>query len=162
MKSKFYHFTEFISILHSVVPSSSPNNVTVSSSATTISVMWTNVQEIDRNGIIVAFEILYIPLNTFEGVLVQGMINTSASNRSVEINSLEEYVQYNVSVRAYTSIGPGPFSSPVTARTLENGNNIRQTKLFSNYPLCFPSSLESSFQCYYILHFFYYYGSNVG
>ena len=33
--------------------------------------MWTNVQEIDRNGIIVAFEILYIPLNTFEGVLVQ-------------------------------------------------------------------------------------------
>ncbi len=85
--------------------------------------MWTDVQEIDRNGIIVAFEILYNPLNTFEGVLIQGMVSTSASNRSVEIYSLEEYVQYNVSVRAYTSIGPGPFSSPVTARTLENGNN---------------------------------------
>ncbi len=61
------------------------------------------------------------------------MINTSALNRSIEIYSLEEYVQYNVSVRAYTSIGPGPFSSPVTERTLETGNNVWQTKLFSNY-----------------------------
>ncbi len=122
--------------MHSVVPSSSPNNVTVfSTSSTTFIVMWADVQEIVRNVTIIAFEILYIPLNTFEGVLVQGMINTSASNRNVEINSLEEYVQYNISVRAYNFIGPGPFSSSVTARTLENGNNIRQTKLFSNYSL---------------------------
>ncbi len=66
--------------------------------------MWTDVQEIDRNGIIVAFEILYIPLNTFEGMLIQGMVNTSASNRSVEINSLEEYIQYNVSVHEHTPL----------------------------------------------------------
>ena len=108
-----------------IVPSSSSNNVRVIYSSTT------NQCDVDwcprnrhRNGIIVAFEILYIPLNTFESVLVQGMVNTSASSRSVEINSLEEYVQYNVSVREYTSIGPGPFSSPVTERTLENGRVV--------------------------------------
>ncbi len=82
--------------------------------------MWTHVQEIDRNGIIVEFEILYIPLNTFEGVLVQAIVNIPASRRSAILRGLEEYVQYNITVQACTSVGPGPYSSAITERTLED------------------------------------------
>ncbi len=82
--------------------------------------MWEDVPEIDENGVIIAFEILYIPLETFNGRLVPELVNTSASNQSVTLNNLEEYVLYNISVRAYTSVGAGPFSVFITESTSEN------------------------------------------
>ncbi len=103
------------------VPSSSPTNVTIISvSLNSIGVMWEDVPEIDENGVIIAFEILYIPLDTFNGELVSELINTSASNRTIALNNLEEYVFYNISVRAYTSAGAGPFSPFITQRTSED------------------------------------------
>ena len=103
------------------VPSSSPNNVTIiSASSTSIGVKWEDVREIDENGVIIAFEILYIPLETFNGRLVPELVNTSASNSTVTLNNLEEYVFYNISVRAYTSVGAGPFSPFITQRTSED------------------------------------------
>ena len=33
------------------------------------------------------------------------------------LNGLEEYVEYNISMRAYTSAGPGPYSVGVVERT---------------------------------------------
>ena len=102
-------------------PSSSPNNVTIiSASSTSIGVKWEDVREIDENGVIIAFEILYIPLETFNGRLVPELVNTSASNSTVTLNNLEEYVFYNISVRAYTSVGAGPFSPFITQRTSED------------------------------------------
>ena len=82
--------------------------------------MWEDVQEIDENGVIIAFEILYIPLETFNGRLVPELVNTSASNSTVTLNNLEEYVFYNISVRAFTSVGAGPFSPFITPRTSED------------------------------------------
>ncbi len=82
--------------------------------------MWEDVQEIDKNGVIIAYEILYIPLGTLNGKLVPELVNTSASNRTVTLNNLEEYIFYNMSVRAYTSVGAGPFSSFITQRTSED------------------------------------------
>ncbi len=64
--------------------------------------MWRDVQGIDQNGVIVAYKILYVPLNQFNGILVRGIVSVSVSNRSTELRSLEEYVQYNISVRART------------------------------------------------------------
>ncbi len=90
-------------------------------SSTTIGVMWDNVQEIDQNGVLISFEILYVPLETFNGVLFSNKVNTSASHRSLNITGLQEYVEYNISVRAYTSVGAGPFSTTVTGRTSEDG-----------------------------------------
>ncbi len=108
-----------------VVPFSSPINVTVFPySSTAIRVMWKDIQEIDRNGVIVAYEILYVPLNQFNGVLVQGIVSVSASNRSSVLRGLGEYVQYNISVRARTSVGPGPYSTSITERTLQNGRVV--------------------------------------
>ena len=39
----------------------------------------------------------------------------------VDLISLEEYVEYDVTVKAHTVIGAGPYSTAVTSRTLEDG-----------------------------------------
>ncbi len=122
MNWQLTHYTINIDIFHFFsVPSSSPINFTVISvSSTSIGVKWEDVREKDENGVIIAFEIFYIPLDTFNGRLVPELVNTSASNRNVTLNNLEEYVFYNISVRAYTSVGAGPFSLFITQITLED------------------------------------------
>ena len=37
------------------------------------------------------------------------------------VTGLEDDTEYNISVRAYTSVGPGPFSVSVMEKTAENG-----------------------------------------
>ena len=39
----------------------------------------------------------------------------------VELEGLEEYVEYSVRIRGYTSVGPGPFSVAIMNTTLEDG-----------------------------------------
>ena len=99
-------------------PATSPQNVeTFALSSTEIMVTWVEVDALDENGIIINYEVQYQPLQ-FTNTLDTISINTT--NLSENITSLEEYVDYNISVRAYTSVGPGPYSDPVTERTLED------------------------------------------
>ena len=81
-------------------------------------VLWEEVVAIDQNGIIVSYEIDFEPLE-FTDTLMPASVNTT--NLSINITGLEENVEYNISVRAYTSVGPGPYSDPVTERTSEDG-----------------------------------------
>ena len=55
---------------------------------------------------------------TFDGALVTMTMNTS--NTSIVLGGLQEYVEYNITVRAYTSVGPGPFSPGVDNWTFED------------------------------------------
>ena len=80
-------------------------------------VNWEEVPAIDENGIIVSYEVQFEPLELTE-TLTTSSVNTT--NVAVMIDGLQEYIQYNISVRAYTSVGPGPYSDPVTERTLED------------------------------------------
>ncbi len=100
-------------------PTSFPQNLTVTVlSPTEFQVKWENVPDIDQNGIIIDYEVLYI--STFD--FINGSIFlTNGETSSVNITRLEEFVYYNVSIRAYTDIGPGPFSNVVTNRTREAG-----------------------------------------
>ncbi len=94
----------YLSLLYFSVHSSPPNNIIITSvSATTIEVMW----DYDQNGVVIGFEILYVPLETFGGVLVPNTVITSASDRSAILNGLQEYVEYSISIRSYTSLGAG-------------------------------------------------------
>ena len=76
----------------------------------------------DQNGIIILYEVQYEPLMTFGGQLMTMAMNTS--NTSIVLGGLQEYVEYNISVRAYTIVGPGPFSPGVDNRTFEDGMYI--------------------------------------
>ncbi len=89
---------------------------------TSIGVNWNEITEIDRNGNITMYKIRYAPLDTFDGQLsTEHLITTTVSVMEVSLNGLQEYVEYSISVRAYTDVGAGPFSPDVMQRTLEDG-----------------------------------------
>ena len=93
-------------------------------SSTEIEVSWEEVPAINENGVITVYEVLYSPLMTFEGQISANTTNTSQLNTT--LTGLQEYVEYNISVRAYTSVGPGPYSDPLTRRTLEDGKAVKR------------------------------------
>ena len=110
---------DFVYLNISAAPASPPQSVTATAlSSTKIQVNWTEVTEIDQNGIITEYEVMYEPLMTF------GVLNTSTA-RTMDVffllNGLEEYVEYNISVRAYTNDGAGPYSVGIVRRTFEDG-----------------------------------------
>ena len=106
--------------VQSSVPATPPQNVQATAiSSTEIMVTWDEVPGLDQNGIIINYEVQIEPLD-FPADIMTNLLNTT--NVSILVTGLEEYVNYNISVRAYTSVGPGPYSDPVTERTLEDGS----------------------------------------
>ena len=84
-------------------------------------VSWSPVPLRDQNGAIVRYEVMYEPLETFGGNISTLTANVLGSNLSVTLIGLQEFVNYSISVRAYTIIGPGPYSDEVMAGTNEDG-----------------------------------------
>ena len=108
----------FMLFLPPTEPATPPQNVQATAlSSTQIMVTWEEVPTIDQNGIITIYEVRFDPLQ-FTGVLMTEYMN--ATDMLVVLTSLQEYVEYNISVRAYTSVGPGPFSDDVAERTFED------------------------------------------
>ena len=87
-------------------------------SSTEILVTWDPVPPIDQNGIITIYEVLYQPLETFNETISSNLMISNQT--SILIADLQESVLYNISVRAYTSVGEGPFSEEVLAMTFED------------------------------------------
>ena len=56
------------------------------------------------------YEVVYTPLENFEGTLESNSTIVSGSQLSVVLTELEQYVNYNISVRAFTMIGPSNYS----------------------------------------------------
>ena len=82
-------------------------------------VTWDVVPPIHENGVITMYEVLYGPQETFDGVI--GPLTVNVTVRSSLLIRLQEYVDYTISVRAYTLVGKGPYSDGIVARTLEAG-----------------------------------------
>ena len=122
------------SLHYPLVPSSPPNNVAaqLSSSSPTSSILvsWEEVPPIEQNGVIVTYELLYEPLTTFGIEDRPTRLNVPASMRATTISGLHEYVEYNFSLRAFTSVGPGPYSTPITVTTGEAGKSFACRKVY--------------------------------
>ena len=119
----WFHILYF---LHSrpLVPNAPPENVQAFiSSSTAILVRWDTVPEIDRNGIVILYEVEFNQ-STFSEISTSNLTTTNGSVQVVQLEGLEEYVEYSLRVRAYTSVGPGPFSIAVVNRTLEDSELI--------------------------------------
>ena len=86
-------------------------------SSTDIMVEWDDVPLGDRNGDITHYEVLYVPHTTFEGQISAETV--IVINMTTVLERLEEYVTYNISVRAINSAGLGPYSNIVQAVTLQ-------------------------------------------
>ena len=89
-----------------------------------MSVQWETVDPIDENGNIIAYEIMYTPQQICNWLIRTSMMNVSEFDLSVNLIELQEYVNYTVSVRAYTGVGAGPYSNKVTILTPEDGKYI--------------------------------------
>ncbi len=87
-------------------------------SPTSIAVHWNEVPFIHQNGIITTYEVLYEPLDTYDGQLEGQLLNVTSL--SIVLTELEEYTQYNISVRAYTVVGAGPCSDNVIIQTFQD------------------------------------------
>ena len=106
-------------------PASPPGQVeAMVVSPTQIRVTWNVVPNIDRNGMITLYEIEYTPLMDFGGQIGTQMVEVSVENLFVTLGNLEEFVEYNISVRAHTLAGPGPYSNGTIARTQETSKRV--------------------------------------
>ena len=94
--------------------------------STTIRVNWEELEVGDRNGLITMYDVMYLPLENFGGAIGANTVNVPGRELSVVLMGLQEYINYKIFVRAYTSAGYGPFSLPLTVSTLEDGNYIYQ------------------------------------
>ena len=111
-----------IFLLFHPAPHSPPANVQGSGiSSTDMLVTWDIIPPIDQNGVITAYEVLYVPLETFGGVLQTRITNVPGTETAVILTGLEEFVGYSISVRGFTAAGAGPYSNAVEATTLEDG-----------------------------------------
>ena len=95
-------------------PFTSPNiSHIVTLSPTTIEAKWNDIPESDLNGIISQYEVRYKVVN-------ESMLDSIFTrNLSVLLSDLRASTAYEVSVRAYTSVGPGPFCMAVTNQTMD-------------------------------------------
>ena len=106
-------------------PASPPTNVdAVGISSTEVLVTWDSVPPIDQNGIITMYEVLYQPLETFGGAIGPLTRNVSGTEMSVVLTDLQEFINYTISVRAYTSVAEGPYSQEISVSTFEDGKVI--------------------------------------
>ena len=101
-----------------VAPAGTPSNpMSTTINATAIQVQWEPVPEIDQNGIITLYEVRVDPAQ-FQDI---SYVNLSGSELVLVVDGLEEFVEYNFTVRAYTIAGPGPFGVITTSTTDQAG-----------------------------------------
>ena len=103
----------------------------MATSSIEISVSWDEVPAGDQNGVISAYEVSVEPRTTFDGALTQTTFNVT--NMTVLLGGLHPYVNYTISVRAYTSVGPGP-NAAVTEATLQDSKLHSQPNVMYKEP----------------------------
>ena len=91
----------------------------VNFSSTAIRVSWDRVPLIDQNGVLTQYEVEYNQ-TTFSEVSLYNTTTVNSTTLMVNLTGLEEYVVYSIRVRAYTSVGAGPYSNVVVETTQED------------------------------------------
>ena len=103
-----------MSCYNSIVPSSPPQNVMVTSvNPASLNVLWQPPPMIDHNGPITGHVIWY----TWSGTSNMMDVNSGTTHT---ISGLVACVDYSVTVAARTVNGTGPFSNPVVGRSGED------------------------------------------
>ena len=106
---------------YSTVPSGYPHNLeSTPHSPTKIYLKWSEVDEIEKNGVITRYEVVFN--QSSQPTLSHTGNNTNGTNLSAIVGPLQPFATYNISVRAYTHVGAGPFNPiPIIAMTDPTG-----------------------------------------
>ena len=98
-------------------PDGAPQNVSGrNTSSTSILVSWEAVQADLQNGIITGYNITYQSLTENDN----GFVTTGPDDRQANLTGLKKFVEYNISVVAFTVKGDGP-PSVIVVRTDQDG-----------------------------------------
>ena len=72
----------------------------------------------EQRGTIINYEVEY-KQGAFSSDILQ-LVNIAAPVLTTNLTLLHEYTDYLIRVRAYTSVGPGPYSDEILATTYED------------------------------------------
>ena len=108
-------------------------------SSTSILVSWEEVQAELRNGIINGYNITYQSLTENDN----GFLQASPNDHQANLKGLKEFVEYNISVVAFTVKGDGP-PSVIVART-DQDSESNKLNVFSLYVMLAYSYYSSRF-----------------
>ncbi len=135
-------FSCFYGYLLFLVPSASPQNVNAFNlSSMDVMVTWEEVPEIDQNGIIIQYEVLLEYINGLgEMSNFSNLSLLNPTQLSLDVTGIEGNILYNVSVRAFTSVGPGPYSNTSVQVMTVEGGLLLYKYLHHHYYLCSCSS----------------------
>nr|XP_020469940.1 protein sidekick-1 isoform X2 [Monopterus albus] len=101
------------------VPSGPPVNVTAEAvSSTRILLTWAYLPHAQKNGVILGYKVLYSEKDSEGPPSVQ--VAEGEGSVSLLLGLLKKYTVYVLQVLAYTRMGDGPLSDPVTLRTRED------------------------------------------
>ena len=110
-------------------------------SSTSISVSWEEVQADLRNGIITGYNITYQSLTENDN----GFVPAGPDDRQANLTGLKEFVEYNISVIAFTVKGRGP----------PNFTFVGTDQDSKSYNTCFSLLLLQSVSAFLFLFFFF-------
>lgn len=103
-----------------VVPSEAPQDITArNTSATSILVEWGSVRASKRNGIVRGYKVSYTKNGETETIELN-----DGNAKKLEVTGLDVYTEYSVKVLAFTSVGDGPESSPLTVTSDESSKKL--------------------------------------
>ena len=113
-------------------PDGAPQNVSGrNNSSTSISVSWEAVRADLQNGIITGYNITYQSLTENDN----GFVQAGPNDRQANLTELKEFVEYNISVVAFTVKGDGPPFVLIVRTDQESKSNNLHLHLI----LCFGS-----------------------
>ena len=102
------------------VPSQAPTRFSLTAkSSTSIEASWQLPPAEDRNGNITGFKLFYKKKGS-SGSSTQITIDSGSTLTKV-VTGLDQYIEYEFEVLAFTSVGDGPNSSVPSVRTKEDG-----------------------------------------
>ena len=101
-----------------IEPSAAPEGLAVDgSTSTTVKVSWQPVKNLDQNGEIKGYTIYYKPVEGYFKHGEEKYTNVDGGDvLTATLQPLEEYVTYEIKIRAFTSVGDGPNNTVITRR----------------------------------------------
>ncbi len=106
-------------------PSAPPQDIKCSSSSsTTLLVSWRPPPVESQNGALAGYTVRYAVVGGGAEVNTEPVEEPAVppSSNQIQLQRLEKWTLYRVTVAASTSVGPGPESEPLLCRTDEDGN----------------------------------------
>ena len=104
-----------------------PINLTANTATpSSINISWNPVLQWNNCVTVTAYEVQYT-WTLDNGQLGISYGNTTGAQTQLVLHALQDCIQYSISVRVYTNLGPGPFSTPVVGSS-SNGEFVHVFK----------------------------------